>query len=301
MDLVTCAITTHKRKPEIVERALKSILNQTYKNIEVFVVDDSPSDWEYRSEVKNMVESYSEHNVMYIAHEECMGACVARNTALENAKGVYIGYLDDDDEWCSDKIEKQLQGFTNDNIALVYCDHKIIYDGTDRVKNIVSEKHSGYVFDKLFFSNFIGSTSFPLIKTKCLKEIGGFDPLMPAAQDYDVWIRIAEKYEVNYVSAELVVYHAHEGEQITKNPAKKNNGLKRIMEKHKDYLNANEEAYWVRYMKLILSHMNAKQYSEALRCWRKAAFKCPLKITENLHYLYLIFAKMFVSIRDRRK
>ena len=111
MSLVTCAITTHKRKPEIVERAIKSILNQTHKNIEVFVIDDSPSDWEYRNDVKSMVEGYSSQNVTYIPHEKCMGACVARNTALENAKGEYIGFLDDDDEWNPTKIDKMIKAF----------------------------------------------------------------------------------------------------------------------------------------------------------------------------------------------
>ena len=299
--LVTCAITTHKRKPEIVERALKSILNQTYKNIEVFVVDDSPSDWEGRNSVKSMVESYSSQNVTYIPHDKCMGACVARNTALENAKGEYIGYLDDDDEWCSDKIEKQLEGFINENIAFVYCDHKIVYDDTDRVENIASEKYSGNVFDKLILGNFVGSTSFPLIKTEYLRKIGGFDPLMPAAQDMDVWLRLAKEYEVNYTEHSLVVYHVHSGEQITKNPLKKIDGLQRIMEKHKDYLKSNKKAAWMRNMKMIPSYVDSKQVVRAFYIWLKTSFKCPLRIKGNIYYLYLIFVKVIVNIRDRKK
>ena len=105
--LVTAVITTHKRTPELVERALKSILAQTYENIEVFVIDDSPEEYELRSAVKNMIESYAEKNVTYIAHDKCMGACAARNTGLEAAKGEFIGFLDDDDEWLPTKLEKQ--------------------------------------------------------------------------------------------------------------------------------------------------------------------------------------------------
>ena len=131
--LVTAVITTHKRPPEIVERALKSILIQTYKNIEIFVVDDSPAEYELRSAVKNMVESYADRNVTYIAHKKCMGACAARNTGLEAANGEFIGYLDDDDEWFPIKIEEQLKGFDSEDVALVYCGNNVFYESTGEI------------------------------------------------------------------------------------------------------------------------------------------------------------------------
>ena len=80
MPLVTAVITTHKREVAIVERALKSVLSQTHKELEVFVVDDSPCDFYDRDNVKAVVEKYIDENVTYIAHEKCSGACVARNT-----------------------------------------------------------------------------------------------------------------------------------------------------------------------------------------------------------------------------
>ena len=165
MPLVTCAITTHKRKFEIVERALKSILNQTHTNIEVFVVDDSPSDWEFRNDVKAMVEGYSSQNVTYISHEKCMGACVARNTALERANGEFIGFLDDDDEWNPTKIAEMIKAFDTENIGLVYCNRESVYDSSGKVTIQNPEVHTGNVFDSLIISNYIGSTSFPILKT----------------------------------------------------------------------------------------------------------------------------------------
>ena len=87
MVLVSAVITSHKRKPEIVERAIKSVLSQTHKNMELFVVDDSSSDYEHRGAVKAMVEKYADQKVTYIAHETCSGACVARNTGFVAAKG----------------------------------------------------------------------------------------------------------------------------------------------------------------------------------------------------------------------
>lgn len=301
MNLVTCAITTHKRKPEIVERALKSILNQTHKNIEVFVVDDSPADWEYRNDVKSMVEGYSSQNVTYIPHKKCMGACVARNTALENAKGDYIGFLDDDDEWKPQKVEKMLEGFINTNIALVYCNRETVYDKSGEIKVQNPMIFTGMVFDKLIINNFIGSTSFPIIKTSCLKEIEGFDPLMQSAQDYDVWLRLAEKYEVGYVDEPLCIYHWHEGEQITKNPLRKVNGLQRLIEKNSVYLSKHPDEYRSRTFELLPYCIKAKQYGKSFKLWCKAMIKAPLKVKTNIYNLYLMVAIPLVAIRDKKK
>ena len=79
--------------------------------------------------------------------------------------------------------------------------------------------------------NFIGSTSFPLIRKSCLEEIGGFDVLMQSAQDYDVWLRLSDKYSIDYFDEELGIYHVHGEKQITKNPDKKIAGLERLNEK----------------------------------------------------------------------
>ena len=100
----------------------------------------------------------------------------------------------------------------------------------------MTQKVEENICENLLIKNFIGSTSFPLIKTECLRNIGGFDPLMQSAQDIDVWIRLCEKYKINCVDEALITYHFHEGEQITTNPKKKINGAERLNEKNMKYL-----------------------------------------------------------------
>ncbi len=288
MPTVTAVITTHKRKSEIVERALKSILSQTYKPIEIFVVDDSPCDFIGRQAVKECVKKYEVQNVKYVAHEKCQGACAARNTGLYMAKGDYIGFLDDDDEWMPEKIEKQLEGFDKEEVALVYCG-AINYREKEGKKIPWETKFiKGWVYDRLILQNFIGSTSYPLLKRKCLIDVGGFDPLMQSAQDYDAWLRIARKYEVNYVQESLVLYHIHEGEQITKNPTKKINGLERLIEKNKEYIDKHSEAIWYRYIKLAPFYARNGQKKKALAKWFKAVIRKPFRIKKNLSYLIAI-------------
>ena len=286
MILVSAIITTHKRKPDIVERAIKSVLAQTWKNIELFVVDDSPSDYEFRQDVKSMVERYAQQNVSYIAHEQCMGACAARNTGTDHSSGEFIAFLDDDDEWKSLKIEKQLKAFKNDNIALVYCGKEIKNDSNGAI--ILSEFKgvSGKVYAELIKENFIGSTSFPLLRKKALVDIGGFDVLMEASQDFDVWLRLAEKYEVAYVEEPLVTYHIHDGERISTNYLRKINGWERLIEKNMDHLACHKDAMFIRLIKLVPMYAGNKQIGKALKTWFKAVSLKPFAVKTKLRYLY---------------
>lgn len=293
MVLVSAVITSHKRKPEIVERAIKSVLSQTYKNIELFVVDDSPSDYEFRNDVKQMVEKYTEQGVTYIPHDICSGACVARNTGLAAAKGEFIGFLDDDDEWCEKKVEHLLTAFDKDDVGLVYCDNIRKDDETGKCTVIKRQVHTGYVFDELILGNFVGSTSFPLIRTSALREVGGFDLEQPAVQDLDVWLRIAKKYKVNFVDEPLNIYHWHDGEQITKSTDRRIRGLELIIEKHHDYLLNHKKAYSIRLLHFISDYLNNKQYKKAIAVWFKAVCIYPWNAKKNFSH-FVILAKTLI-------
>ena len=291
---VTAVITTHKREPAVVERALKSILAQTHTNMQVIVVDDSPAEFPQREAVAQMVQSYG---VTYIPHETCQGACVARNTGLSQATGEFIAFLDDDDEWVPEKIALQLEAFTSDAIGLVYCNHELLDETTGSRTPQSHQCYTGRVYGELIVDNFIGSTSFPLLRTAALREIGGFDPLMLSAQDYDVWLRLSEKYEVAFVAQPLVTYHVHAGEQISKSFKKKIGGMERINAKNAEYLKKNRKARWFRNLKLVPMYAGDGRLGKALGLWLKMAFTCPLQVKENLRYL----VRTVKSYRRRQK
>lgn len=293
MDLITAIITTHKREPYIVERAIKSILSQTYREIEIIVVDDSPQEYECRHQVKEAAERLG---AQYIAHETCQGACAARNTGLAAAKGKYVAFLDDDDEWLPEKIEKQKKCFVHEDIALVYCGNKIINESNGMVTDRKMAWHSGKVYDSLILENYIGSTSFPLLRTSALRAVGGFDPLMQSSQDYDVWLRLSEKYEVSYVREPLAIYHIHEGDQITRNYAKKINGLERLNQKNAEYLQSHKTARWIREIKIAPMYAGDRQLGKALKKWMLAAALRPLNVKENTFY-FVSLCSCFLSAR----
>lgn len=288
LPLVTAIITTYRRSPEIVERAIKSILAQTYKNIEIIVVDDSPVSYENRNQVKQLIESY-QNSVKYIQHVENKGACVARNTGLYVAKGEYIAYLDDDDEWMPTKIEEQMKYFTEDDIALVYCNYIIKNDSTGDIEEHWCPYYEGSIYEKILLEgNFVGSTSFPILRKSSLEEIGGFDSLMDSAQDMDVWLRLAQKYKVACVKEALVIYHVHAGDRITTNYKKKINGILRIQEKNKGYIDSNIVAQWRYYIIIAPMYARNGQIKKAFQRWWIAFIKCPYKLYSNLKFLYRI-------------
>ncbi len=291
--MVSAIITKYKREPGMVLRALDSIIAQTYRDVEIIVVDDSPADFQFRKDVQAAVTERQEKNldinIRYIAHDKNMGACVARNTGLEAAEGEYIAYLDDDDEWLPEKIEKQIDVIKKSGVALVYCGKICKNDNSG--KSIIGKKEyiKGNVFGRLLYSNFIESTSYPLIRTKCLIEIGGFDPLMQSAQDYDVWLRLAELYEIDYVSEPLVIYHEHDGERITTNPVKKIKGLERINYKFTKYIEADRKLWWARHLGLTRQYAKNGNRIKAILLWWQCVCKCPEKIKDNVIYLFFIF------------
>ncbi len=291
MSIVTAIITTHKRNPEIVERALKSVIAQTYHVEDVIIVDDSPSDFEHRMDVKKMVKGYADRNVKYIEHTQCQGACAARNTGIAASRGEFVAFLDDDDEWKPEKIEKQLEKFKDDKIALVYCGAEVFNDADGSVNYDKTDYLRGKVYENLILNNFIGSTSYPLIRKKALIDVGGFDVLMQSAQDYELWLRISQKYEVDYVPEALALYHVHPGVRISTNPAKRINGLERLNSKNIDFIKNNRITRYYRYIKITPFYSANKQMAKALRVWLYCVCLRPLNIRENIRYFKSIISQ----------
>ena len=284
--MVSAIVTTYKREPSMVLRAVNSILAQTYNDMEIIVVDDSPKDYPYREEVKRTVtdrlEEFPQVKFIYIRHEHNMGACVARNTGLNAASGEYIAYLDDDDEWLPEKIEKQVKKIEQSDAVLVYCGSYCKNESKGTCEIVRKEYISGYAFTALLYRNFIESTSYPLIRKDRLQEIGGFDPLMKSAQDYDVWLRLVEKNKIDYVPEPLVIYHEHVGERITSDPNKKIQGLERINSKYIHYLEKDRKLWWKRNIAIVPYYSYNHEYRKAFFVWAKCVKKRPEKILENI-------------------
>lgn len=293
--LVSGIITTHKRSADIVERALKSILQQTYDKIEIIVVDDSPADYAERKTVEETVLLYKDRGVRYIPHEKSRGACAARNTGLAAASGSFVGFLDDDDEWEPTKVEEMLPAFSSEDIALVYSDRRVVYETPGPAVMKEKKYYGGKVFDRLIIENFIGNTSNPLLRKNALLDIGGFDVLMQSAQDYDVWLRLSEQYSVAFVKKQLSVYYFHAGEQITRNPGRKIAGYERLNEKNAAYLDAHRIAKWNRNKVIIPYYAMERNLGKAIELWIGLIKLSPESVYGNLKVFGGILKNYFGS------
>lgn len=287
-DLVSVVIPTYKREPHIIQRAIDSVKKQTYDNIEIIVVDDSPSDWDGRAAVKKKFAEMNDVSVKYFQHDKNYGACRARNTGAEKAEGEFLAFLDDDDEWLPEKIEKQVQ--LMDQFELVYCLAVTVFDNGE-TEPFSNEFAQGRLYNQLLFKNIVGSTSLGIVKKDVFFEVGGFDNSILSSQDYDLWLRISQKYNIGCVNEVLVKYNAHEGERITSNPQKKLQGFMMILEKNREGYSRNKKAKAKLLSNTIIYYCQLNEKLTAVKTFVRALAYCPYLINEHAHSIYYILKK----------
>ena len=189
-DLVSINITTFNRA-NLLSRCLDSVLKQTYKNIEIIIVDDASSD-----KTGDVVKSYqAEHsNIKYFSHSLNQGNAEARNTAFKKCKGTYVAFMDDDDEWIDDdKISKQVKIFNqaDKNLGIV-CSGIIrhLEDGSEVTENMLEISN---VQSRILKGGWIHNSTV-LTKRSILNDLNGFNTEIPRGVDYEFFIRVIAKY-----------------------------------------------------------------------------------------------------------
>ena len=206
---VSVIIPTYNRA-HLVGRAIRSVLNQTYQDFEIIVVDDGSTD-----NTEEVVKSFNDPRIRYIRHEKNRGGSAARNTGIRAARGEYIAFLDSDDEWLPEKLAKQLPVFEKDSTCgAVYTD--LLYmlpDGS--VKLCQNYRPEGWILKKLLSSNVVGTTSSVIVRRECFEKIGLFDESLPSCQDWDMWIRIAKRYSFRKIPEPLTKYRVHQNRITT--------------------------------------------------------------------------------------
>ncbi len=205
---VSIVIPTYSRNSTL-ERAIKSVLNQTFKDFEIVVVDDNPGDSKWRKSTELLMQKYNgNEKVRYIKNEKNMGGSGARNEGIKASKGEYIAFLDDDDEYLPQKIEKQLDVFEkvrNEKLALVYTFCEYMYRG--EVVYNDCKAYRGQCLYELMVENCIAATSQWMVKKAAIISAGLF-PIVPSKQDSQMMLRLLTNgYEIDYVPEVLSRYY----------------------------------------------------------------------------------------------
>lgn len=199
--LVSVIIPTYNREKTIV-RAAKSVLNQTYKNIELLIVDDCSTD-----NTEKVVKEIGDSRIRFFKQDENQGACVARNRGIDEARGVFIGFQDSDDEWMPKKLEVQLKRMESSGADVCICRmsrHSDAETTNTKTSKIFPKSEGNRLMDRRELCNhcFV-STQMILAKSEVFRE-HRFDPLVKKTQDYDWTIRASRNHTFYYANEVLV-------------------------------------------------------------------------------------------------
>lgn len=240
--LVSVIIPTYSR-PKYLKRCLESVLNQTYKNIEIFVVDDNNPETEARIETEKIMDEYvGKKNVTYLKHNYNKNGSAARNTGWKHSSGKYITFLDDDDEIDDLKIQKQVECLENleDSWGACYTAYKLIKEhGGDQIS---AENRSGNCYvDALMRTMFMGSGSNLFLRKKIVDEIGGYDESFQRNQDIEFLVRILEHYKLAYIDEVLLTIY-QEGNRINRSFEQIDEYAKHYLEVFRDRINALDKS-----------------------------------------------------------
>lgn len=300
--MVSVIITT-KNRVNLLKRAVKSILTQTYNDYELIIIDDGSTD-DTKNYVNKLISIYSNIRYYCVPENESNGANKARNIGISLAKGDYIGFLDDDDEWYKEKLEYMVNMFlkSKNDIALVFSEYSkitkynnmIIYT---RIK--LENKLKKDLKKQILFTNFVGGTSNPLIKKDALINCGCFDELLKDRDEYELWIRIISKYDVGYVDKNLTKYYfeINNRNQVTSKVESFIDASNYIYNKHSNlYIKLSKDDWNKRYYNdynLIcdrsLLTLNGKMYRKYLLKKLKISFKFNELIMYILSYINIKF------------
>lgn len=278
-ELMTVVISTYKREPETVLRAAKSVLGQTYREIELFVVNDYPEDVTLSYRLKKALESLNDGRVHYICHEKNKGACAARNTGILAGTGEFVGCLDDDDEWMPNKVETMIAAFLPET-GLVYSS---FYLGKpeDGGKIVTRGNKSGMIWRDMLCKNLISGTSMPIFRRDCIETCGLFDEKILSSQDYDMWMRITLKYPVIYIDEPLTIRHFSK-ESITTNTNKRKQGWDYFTEKYRSFYEKDKYLYNYRLNAIVNASFMIGEFQYGWEKYKKAVAIRPFSVQNIL-------------------
>ena len=229
--LVSIIIPTHNR-PKMLSRALASVMNQKYGNMEIIIIDDSNNEAN-KIENENLIKKLNDKRIIYLHTNGSEGGGKARNIGIERSNGSYIAFLDDDDIWLKNKLKKQMEKFKLDeSICAVYCIYDVYDERGVKIRKI-RHRNRGDIYKKLLHSFCISETSSIIIKKGALKKINGFDTSLVSNQEYDLYLRLSEHCNFDFVDEVLINKIESEKERISSNFNKKTEGLKQFFKKNK--------------------------------------------------------------------
>jgi glycosyltransferase involved in cell wall biosynthesis len=206
MPLISVIIPTFER-PEFLRAAICSVLRQTIKDLEVLVIDDGSA-----IDLPPLIDAFGDARIRYLRHDSNRGEAASRNTGILNARGAYLAFLDDDDEWLQEKLRLQIELFSHcpDTVGCVYGGYEAIRarDGEVLWRRVPTKR--GDLSRELLQRNVLGIPSTVMLRRQCVERVGLFDEDIAFGLDHDLWLRIAHEYRFDFVPEVVARYTIHQ-------------------------------------------------------------------------------------------
>jgi glycosyltransferase involved in cell wall biosynthesis len=202
MSKVSVIIPTFKR-PESLQRAIRSVLLQTHSDFELLIIDDDPKG----SDAIDVAKSFGDSRILCLKNSRSKGGNGARNTGMLKASGPYISFLDDDDEYLSTRLETLVRYFSVSQCHFVCTAYYLKANSSKLIRNTFSLTLENFLTDKLF----IGSSSNLILKRPNSISHMLWNESLPRHQDTEYVIRMMSKWRFGYVNLPLLIVNGHNG------------------------------------------------------------------------------------------
>lgn len=282
--LVSVIITTYKRA-DYLKRAVNSVLNQSYKNLEILVIDDNDPSTEYRKSTEKLMDSFSAiEEVKYIKHDKNKNGAAARNTGLKFASGKYVTYLDDDDTYRTDKVLEQVMFLeTNKKFDAVYCgwNKKGIDEAPETEGDISFEILSGELLIR---------TNTIMMNKDIAISIGGWNELYRRNQEAVYLLRFFNAgYLIGSVPKILVDFDNSDRSNES-NPKQYEEDFVFFLSDHKDTIERTAKdnkrnkniIYSLRYLSVFLRYLKNRKLKNASRIYVNRLINMPIRFNKDL-------------------
>lgn len=257
--LVSVVLPTRNRV-ELLRRAVESVRAQSEQSLELIVVDDASSD-ETHAYLEKLAAA--DDRVRLVHNTIPRGGGGARNEGVKISRGEWIAFIDDDDEWLPTKLERQL-GTLKATAGAVACSCSYVVRSVSGASRVIAARANSTVQD-LLMHNWLGGASVCVCLSGAIREIGGFDSKLRAAQDLDLWVRLRQKGPVAVCPEALVVHRVHKGARITTNPQSQYMGVRRFHLKHRSLMSVAIRRHRLSYCSYVMSTQATRRPERRLR------------------------------------
>ena len=278
---VSIIMPTYNRG-ETLPRAIQSVLDQLYQHFELIIIDDGSDD-----NTEQAIRSIQDPRINYVRSNH-KGASAARNIGIAQSKFRYIAFLDSDDEWHPDFLSTLLDILINavPQIGVVFCGYWYFSESEKIYKPQACTFEQGDILPELLRGNFVALPA-AMIKKECISTCGDFDETLPCRHDWELWIRISEKWEFQYVDKPLLnVYKTQNS--ISVNRRYMLEGWAPLIQKHLNVFSNKPEILASHYLKIAHSLWyppDREEFKILKHYTLKALWISPKKIKPYFHLL----------------